>query len=52
MSLQEVWDIKAEISKKTKDMTATQLKDYYDNSLREFNKIMGKQFASGQITPQ
>jgi len=42
MSLQEVWEIKAEESKKTKDMTTAELKEYYDNALREFNKIMVK----------
>jgi len=45
MSLQEVWEIKAEISQKTKDMTTIQLKEYYANALREFNKIMNKSEA-------
>jgi len=43
MNLQEVWEIKAEESKKTKDMTTAQLIEYYNNVLLEFNKIMGSQ---------
>ena len=42
MSLQEILEIKAEESKKTKDMTTAQLKEYYANAMREFYKIMGK----------
>jgi hypothetical protein len=45
MSLQEIWQIKAEKSKLTKDMTTTQLKEYYDNVLREFSKIAGNKIA-------
>ena len=45
MSLQEVWQIKAEKSKLTKDMTTAQLKEYYDNALREFNKMIVKSEA-------
>ena len=41
MSLQEIWQIKSEQSKITKDMTTAQLKEYYVNAMREFNKIMG-----------
>ena len=40
MTLQEVWEIKAEESKKTNDMTTAQLKEYYENVLKEFNKVM------------
>ncbi|MCL1873328.1 MAG: hypothetical protein FWF85_04340 [Clostridiales bacterium] len=45
MSLQEIWQIKAEKSKLTKDMTIAQLKEYYDNVLREFSKIIDNQVA-------
>ena len=38
MSLQEIWQIKAEKSKITKDMSISQLKEYYDNVLHEFSK--------------
>jgi hypothetical protein len=40
MNLQEVWEIKAEESKKIKDMTTAQLIEYHDNVLREFSIIM------------
>ena len=43
MSLQEIWQIKAEQSKITKDMTTAELKEYYANTIREFNKIIGNQ---------
>ena len=45
MSLQEVWQIKTEQSKITKDMTTAELKKYYANALCEFNKIMGNRRA-------
>jgi hypothetical protein len=48
MNLQEVWKIKAEESRKTKDMTTTQLIEYYDNVLREFNKIMDSQVTKSR----
>jgi hypothetical protein len=43
MILHEVWRIKEEKSKITKDMTTSQLNEYYADSIREFSKITGKQ---------
>ena len=46
MNLQEIWQIKAELSKITKDMTTAELKEYYVNTIREFNKVIGNQSAN------
>jgi hypothetical protein len=42
MTIEEVWEIKAELSQVTKNMTTEQLKEHYANVMREFYKIMGK----------
>ena len=46
MTLQEVWEIKAQKSQVTKEMTTEQLKNYYADSMREFCRITGKQIKS------
>ena len=40
MTVQEVREIKEEKSRLTRNMTIAQLKEYYANSLREFNLAM------------
>ena len=42
MTIQEVRSIKEEKSQKTKNMTFSELKGYYANSLRDFNSVMDK----------
>jgi len=49
MSLQEVWEIKAEESKKTKHMTTVELKEYYANALREFYEIMNNPSTKTEV---
>ena len=48
MSLQEIWQIKAEQSKITKDMTTSELIEYYANIIREFNIIIGNQSGKNE----
>ena len=52
MSLQEIWQIKAELSKITKDMTTAELKEYYANTIREFNEIISNQSTKGESVPK
>ena len=42
MTIQEVLSIKEDKSQKTMNMSLSELKDYYANSLRDFNSIMDK----------
>ena len=46
MTIQEVWQIKDQKSRITKDMTTAQLNEFFANSLREFSKITGKQLKT------
>jgi hypothetical protein len=40
MSIQEIWNIKAEVSKEIKDMNIQQMQDYFAEGAAEAMKIM------------
>ena len=46
MTIQEVLSIKEERSRQTKNMTVSELKDYYAKCMKEFSVVMDKLVAA------